>query len=176
MYNWNWSERQAIDPRAEDLRREWNRNPGSGRPPDGRPPEGRRPPGWVIFGIGIALLVLSAINFGADASRALGDDTRGYFVAQAQKCDAYGCAWRGQFKLPGGRVILHNVSFDGSEASMHAGSVVPALDSGDPRHVLALHGNVSWLGDLAIGSAGALLTGWQARKWARRLWRRYRAG
>jgi len=75
--------------------------------------------------------VYASIDIGPAVSAARGHGTRGFFVARTERCGRNGCSWSGLFRLPGGQVTRRGVNFFGSESGMHAGSVVPALDTGD---------------------------------------------
>ncbi len=57
---------------------------------------------------------------------------------------------------------------------MHAGSVVPALDSGDFSAVFSRHGTDSWLVDLAATVFGMCLIGKTIWTWAKRRTAGYR--
>jgi hypothetical protein len=142
----NWGGRQILDERAENIRRDWQK---ASRP---RP---RRPvPLRARLFFGIVLLVHASIIVGPAVSAAEGHGTSGYFVAQTQSCGRHGCTWIGQFRLPGGQITRSGVTFDGDESGMRAGSVVPALDSGDLTGVFPRHGDDSWLLALAEGVIG----------------------
>lgn len=123
----------------------------------------RRPSGpgtsVIMYVIGIALVVFMGVHIGPAVSAAQGHGTRGYFVAQAENCGRHGCTWSGQFRLPDGQVTRSNVTFDGSYPGMHAGSVVPALDTGDFSAVFPRHGADSWITDVAVMTFGIGLIG-----------------
>jgi hypothetical protein len=160
MADSSWDYRKyAADSKEENLNRAWNRDSGPGRRFPG-------PVFWLL--LGIALLVVAGIGIGPAVSAARGHGTRGYFVARTERCDRNGCSWRGLFRLPGGQVTRRGVSFFGSESGMHAGNVVPALDTGDPVGVFPRHGDKSWLADLVVGAIGTALIVLSARAWARR--------
>jgi hypothetical protein len=55
-----------------------------------------------------------------------------------------GTYWYGEFELPGGTVVRSGTEFYGSDTSMTAGSVVPAVDTGDPFGVYQPHGTDLW--------------------------------
>lgn len=156
----NWGDRQLVDERPARIRREWN---------EASHPRPRRPVplrARLLFGIG--LLVHAGIIVGPAVSAAEGHGTRGYFVAQTLSCSRRGCTWIGQFGLPGGQVTRSGVTFDGSESGMHAGSVVPALDTGDLTGVFPRHGDDKWLQALAEGVVGTVVIGRTTWKMAKR--------
>ena len=114
------------------------------------------------------MVVYMGLSIGPALSAAQGHGTRGYFVAQTQSCDRHDCTWSGEFMLQGGQVTRHGVTFDGSYPGMRAGSVVPALDTGDFSGVFPRHGSASWFGDLVAGLLGIGLIGQVIWAWARR--------
>jgi hypothetical protein len=123
---------------------------------------------FVKLAVGVVLVLVMSLSIGPAISAAQGHGTRGYFVAQTENCGRHSCTWRGQFRLPDGQVTRGGVSFDGSYPSMHAGSMVPALDTGDFSNVFPRHGSVSWLVDLAAGVFGIALIGQVTWAWAKR--------
>jgi hypothetical protein len=160
--------RKYLDRSEENPDRygNWNRDSG---------PRGwrRRPPGpvfWLV--VGIAMLVYAGVTIGPDVSAGRGHGVRGYFVAQAEHCGRSGCSWSGLFRLPGGQVTRRGVEFFGDESSMHAGSAVPALDSGDFSGVYSRHGGERWPADLVIGAIGIALIAYRIWTWAKRPRRR----
>jgi len=159
MLDSSWDYRKYTDRRAENLNRAWNRGSGWRRRPPG-------PVFWLVFGI--VLLVYASISIGPAVSAARGHGVRGYFVAQAESCGRNGCSWSGLFRLPGGQVTRRGVNFFGSESGMHAGSVVPALDTGDLSGVFPPHGDKGWLADLAIGAIGTALIARSIWTWKKR--------
>ena len=148
MLNSSWDDRQFTDRKEENLSRVWNQGLGSRRRPPG-------PVARLVFGI--VLLVVAGVGIGPAVSAARGHGVRGYFVAQAENCGRHGCSWSGLFTLPGGQVTRSGVDFFGDESGMHAGSTVPALDSGALTGVFPRHGNDGWLEYPVMGTVGTAL-------------------
>ncbi|HUA42682.1 MAG TPA: hypothetical protein VMA32_14000 [Streptosporangiaceae bacterium] len=94
--------------------------------------------------IGIVGLVLGGIQVASAISASQGHGTAGYFVAQRLVYGRSGIYWYGEFELRDGTVVRSGTEFYGSDASMTAGSVVPAVDTGDPFGVYQPHGTDSW--------------------------------
>jgi hypothetical protein len=126
----------------------------------------RRLPGWQarIAGLigGVGLVVAAGVNIGPAVSTFPGHGTRGYFVARYESCPGHGCTWHGRFQLPDGTVTRPSVRFAGSDPGMHAGSVVPALDTGAPGSVIPPGSGLGqWLALLLAGAAGTgLIAQW----------------
>ena len=128
---------------------------------------GWRSAGGRVF-TGVFMIMIGAVSIGPAVSAAEGHGTKGYFVAQFQRCGRHGCSWSGDFRLPGGQVTRTGVGLDGSDSNMRVGAVVPALDTGDTSDVFPRHGSMRWLLDLGLLIAGTGLTGHQIYTWARR--------
>lgn len=171
MLSSSWDDRKYTDRSGENLNRYgiWNRGSGPRR-------GGRQPPGPVFqFVIGIAMLVYAGISIGPAVSAARGHGVQGYYVAQAEHCShtrshggSTNCWWIGLFRLPDGQVTRRGMEFFGSEYGMHAGSAVPALDTGALNAVYPRHGDKSWLAVLAMGTIGTALIGYRIWTWTRR--------
>jgi len=132
---------------------------------------------WLVFPVAIAcLLLVGTVQLGPALAAAGGHGTAGYFVAEVESCDKYGCSWTGNFVVPDGRVTLRNVGFMGPHGSLYQGDRVAALDTGDPSNVYARKGSRNWIADLAfiiVGAIGFGLWAWRvpyrtARRRARR--------
>lgn len=70
--------------------------------------------------------------------------------------------------LPGGMVTRRGVGFTGDESGMQAGTVVPALDTGDPIAVFPRHGDRNWLGDVVIAAIAIIMIVLSVRRWITR--------
>lgn len=158
MFNSNWEDRRyhsgsvRSDFRVPSLR------------DDARP----RLPGPVFWlAAGVALLVVAAIRLGPDINAADGQGARGYFVAQAERCDRHGCEWSGQFRLDDGQVTRSGVGFSGNESGMLAGTVVPALDTANRSVVFSPRGD-TWLADLVAAVVAIPLIAMTIRRLIRR--------
>lgn len=102
--------------------------------------------------IAVAFMYLGGSHLGPAIRAARGEGIHGRWVAQ-QCAGGSGCTWYGKFVLPDGTVVLPRVSFGGSLTSVHAGSVVPALDAGASGEVYPVSGSGRWIHDV-IGLAG----------------------
>ena len=113
-----------------------------------------------IIGLAVAifLLVYGGIGLGPAVSAAQGHGTRGYFVAQSESCDSHNvCTWSGEFKLPNGTVARTNVGFVGSDSAMVQGTVIAALDTGDPTSVYQADSSDQWIQPAVFLLMGVLL-------------------
>lgn len=114
----------------------------------------------------VVMLVLGGIRTASAIGAENGDGTAGYFVAQNYYCGGRPalCNWVGQFQLAGGTVARSRTDFYGSDQDMTVGSVVPAVDTGDPFGVYQPHGSGLWtysvtflvLGLIALLGAAAM--------------------
>jgi hypothetical protein len=115
----------------------------------------------AVLAFGILLAFVGAFQLRAALSAAAGTGTRGYFVVKGQSCSfsshgAKSCSWSGYFRLPDGTITRFGVGFEGSHPDFRAGTVVAALDTGDPFHVFQPHGSVRWLGPSGYIATGVL--------------------
>jgi hypothetical protein len=142
--------------------------------------KGLRNPGSVrialAFVVGIFALVVGGIRIASAIGAEEGHGTAGYFVAQNWACGSRsGCNWVGEFELPGGAVARSGIEFYGNDPGMTVGTIVPAVDTGDPFGVYQPHGSNLWVyggGFLFLGFVG--LAG--AALMARSLWSGRTAG
>jgi uncharacterized protein YceK len=126
----------------------------------------------LVLVIGIVALVVGCIKVASAISAEQGHGTSGYFVAQRWACGGrYGCYWVGAFELPGGAVARTGMDFYGTDAGMTVGTIVPAVDTGDPFGVYQPHGS-----DLWTYSAGFLFLGVIALVGAAQMARSLRSG
>lgn len=123
----------------------------------------------LAFVLAIVVLVLGGMQVASARSAEAGHGTAGDFVAQSWHCGRSGCYWYGDFELPGGVVTRSDVQFYGTDPGMVAGSVVPALDSGDPFGVYQPHDPDLWAHGGSFLVLGILLLV-AAALMARRLW------
>jgi hypothetical protein len=117
--------------------------------------------------IGIVGLVLGGIHIASAISASEGHGTAGYFVAQRLIYGRSGTYWYGEFELRNGVVVRSGTEFYGSDANMTAGSVVPAVDTGDPFGVYQPHGTDIWSGGasfLFLGVIGLVTAALLARR------------
>jgi hypothetical protein len=129
----------------------------------------------LAFGLAIVVLVLGGMQVASARSAEAGHGTAGYFVAQNWHCGRSGCYWYGNFELSAGVVTRSDVQFYGTDPGMAAGSVVPALDSGDPFGVYQPHDSDLWAHGASFLFLGILLLV-AAALMARRLWSGRMAG
>jgi hypothetical protein len=99
----------------------------------------------MIVAVAGAAIVYGVVELGPAIRAALGDGTRGWFVAQqVPGCQNPGCHWGGLFESLDQHVILRNVSYADADHAMRLGSVVPALFTGGDM-VYAPGGSTGWL-------------------------------
>lgn len=95
--------------------------------------------------LGIFLLAVGGIRVASAISAEQGHGTAGYFVAQRWECGGRsGCDWVGAFELPGGALARTGTEFYGTDPGMTVGTIVPAVDTGDPFGVYQPHGSSLW--------------------------------
>ncbi len=115
------------------------------------------------------MLVVGGVQTASAISAEQGHGTAGYFVAQRWSCGRSGCNWFGEFELPGGVVARSDAEFYGSDPGMTVGTVVPAVDTGDPFGVYQPRGSGLWEHGGGFLFLGVLLLGMAAFR-ARSLW------
>jgi hypothetical protein len=108
---------------------------------------------WLLC-IGFCLVVIwgAGTHLGPGLRAAHGQGIPGLWTAEQQN----GGGWTGEFVSSTGTVTLPNVGYTGSLPAVHAGTVVPALDSGAGNEVYPLTGSDRWIRDLIGVIAGAL--------------------
>jgi hypothetical protein len=98
-----------------------------------------------VLVLGFVALVVGGIKVASAISAEQGHGTSGYFVAQRWECGGRsGCNWVGAFELPGGAVARTGMEFYGTDPGMTMGTIVPAVDTGDPFGVYQPHGSDLW--------------------------------
>lgn len=128
---------------------------------------------------GLVMVVVGAVEIGPAYAAAHGHGTPGYFTAVSKTSCVRptSCSWTGTFTSLNLRDIRNNVRMDGSWTYVEPGTMIPALDSGDPFAVFPRLGSTRWhedVGFLAIGSI--ILMPWLYLVAVRRMWRsRWRA-
>ncbi|HTZ92030.1 MAG TPA: hypothetical protein VMB74_06525 [Streptosporangiaceae bacterium] len=97
----------------------------------------------LIFLLGIIAVALGGLKVASAVSAQDGHGIAGDFVAQRYGCGRSGCQWTGEFEQDG-VTVRSGVEFYGSDPAMTVGSIVPALDTGDPFGVYQPHGSDLW--------------------------------
>jgi hypothetical protein len=116
-------------------------------------PQGRsRLPGRLILGVLSALLLfLTATQLPPAIRAGLREGTHGRWVATGQHCVRSACAWKGQFKLPNGHVVLSSAQYAGQlPTGIHAGTSLAALFPGGSALVYPPSGSDAWI-SLLVG-------------------------
>jgi hypothetical protein len=128
---------------------------------------------------GLLMVVVGAVEIGPAYAAAHGHGTLGYFTAVSKGDCVRGtyCTWTGTFASLNLRDVRNNVRMDGSWIHVKAGTMIPALDSGDPFVVFPRHGSTRWHEDVSFLAIGAIiLMPWLYLVAVRRMWRsRWRA-
>jgi hypothetical protein len=125
---------------------------------------------WVAgLVVSLGFLAGGAAQLPDQLKAAHGQGTRGQWVAEYQ-VKGY---WVGKFVLPNGTETGSAYRYDGSLGSVHPGTSVPALDTGDYQQVYPVGGSYRWIQAVIYMAAGAIgliaLAGaWIYLRWSRR--------
>jgi hypothetical protein len=111
--------------------------------------------GALLAAVALALLVVAALDVGPAYRAEHGAGVKGSWVAVYFDDDGRGGYWRGEFRLPDGKVLLRSVELDGPGTSLHAGEVIAATYSGGAL-VYPQEDSSDWIVDLAIMAAAVV--------------------
>ena len=130
---------------------------------------------FVAGALGLILLLGSAVHVAPAIRAGLHDGIRGSWVATSQRCSKTACIWSGKFVLPGGQVKIASAQYGGRlPLAIHAGSRVPALDTGQAGLVYSANGSDLWISLIIAMAVGALALFWAVRRPLRDYLRRRR--
>jgi hypothetical protein len=125
----------------------------------------RMPLRIVVGALAALLLVGSAVHLGPAIKAGLHDGTRGSWVATSRTCNKASCIWQGKFVLPDGQVKVASAQYSGQlPQTLHAGTTIPALDTGEAGLVFPATGSDLWISLLVGMLISALALYWAARK------------
>lgn len=130
----------------------------------------RRRSSWIIGLVAsLGLLVGGAAQLPTALHASHGQGTHGTWVADHR----FNGTWYGKFLLPNGSETHSDVKYDGSLSSVHAGTSVPALDSGDSNQVYPVSGSHHWIESviyIVLGAIGLIVIAgaWLYQRLARR--------
>lgn len=99
-----------------------------------------------------SIIWLAGSHLGPGLRAAHGQGTDGRWTAQEQDSGQ----WYGEFVSSSGTVALPHVYYAGGLSAVHAGTVVPALDTGAGDEVYPLSGSSKWIHDVIGIVVGAL--------------------
>ena len=138
---------------------------GDAEPAGARTARNRIPMRFVTGALGLILLLGSAVHVAPAIRAGLHDGIRGTWVASSQRCSKTACIWSGKFVLPGGQVKIASAQYSGRlPLSIHAGSRVPALDTGQAGLVYSANGSDLWISLIIAMAVGALALFWAVRR------------
>jgi hypothetical protein len=86
---------------------------------------------WVIVsGLSLGFGIYAGLLIGPGIRAARGEGIQGLWVAEIPPV-ARESAWQGSFELPSGKILFSKAAIASvDDSSIHAGSIVPALDEG----------------------------------------------
>jgi hypothetical protein len=139
-------------------------------PPQAASPGRRNSTTLIRIGVAVLAVILlfgSATHLAPAIRAGLHDGVRGSWVATAQICTkGKGCSWTGKFVLPSGRVEISRAQYDGQlPAVLHAGTRIPALDTGGSGLVFPVTGSDLWISLLVAIAVSLLGLFWASRPW-----------
>jgi hypothetical protein len=119
----------------------------------------------------LVFAIQAGVQLGPGIRAARGEGVQGLWIAQVPRGSKD--PWRGTLELPSGKVLRRDVSYDNGEvSSMHAGSIVPVLDTGGNGDSLYPRRGYNWKSNLWIlvgTTAGFLIVqAWVLRTFLRR--------
>jgi hypothetical protein len=140
-------------------RRQGNANPSA------HPGRSRLPARFLVGALAAILLVGSAVHLAPAIKAGLHEGTGGSWVATGKTCSKSACVWNGKFVLADGQVRYAKTQFSGQlPDNLHAGTSLPALDTGESGLVFPAAGSDLWISLLVALILSALALYWAARK------------